>query len=122
MHTTHDTRHTTHGVSLHAKEKCRKKRSGVPGVGDADDVAHVGEDDLEELVHVDAAGVGEAEQRVVGEDRRVAHHTRVQQRLERKRRERLRHTSVRVVGRWSCRVVFRTPWAWTMSICSRRRT
>jgi hypothetical protein len=28
---------------------------------------------------------------VVGEDRRVAHHPRVQQRLERKRRECLRH-------------------------------
>ncbi len=48
---------------------------------DANDVAHVGQYDLQELVHVYAARIGKAKQRVVCEDGMVAHDGRMQERL-----------------------------------------
>ena len=56
---------------------------------DADDVIDVAEREFHQFVQVNAARVGEAEQRVVGVDGLAAHRARVQDALVRQRRRRL---------------------------------
>ena len=53
-------------------------RPHSPGVGDADDMVHISEDDFQELVGDDRAGVGKTKQGVVGEDSMYARSTRME--------------------------------------------
>lgn len=45
-----------------------------PCVRHANDVTCVRKNDLEKLVHVDAAGISKTEQRMIRENRVIAHH------------------------------------------------